>query len=153
MIADIHGNAELLGSARAFVSAPILAGYLTPFISFLSDGDAMFARLRENVVLSSFWSRNEEGVYVEVLDAPFLIGTGTLCQIGVHLVPDGGKTGGRFCQIVSGEFRGNRFPFKADEFQLGDDLPAAARKSRSSNNQSPKRRGQRHDRSAHQRSR
>jgi hypothetical protein len=116
MIANIHDDGE--PSFRSRQNRQVLPHYhgRDGFPDHYEDEDAMFRRLGRDITPSEIWIRNDRGLY-DVLENPsWSIMGGTLCQIGVHLVPHHGRWDGRFCQIVSGPHRGVRFAFKAEQF-------------------------------------
>ena len=115
MIANIHDGEPSLGPPRRG-SAPARSHAATGLFDSHADEDAMFRRLGRNISPSRIWIRNSRGLYGVAENPALSINAGTLCQIGVHLVPGSSQRGGRFCQIVSGPHRGLRFEFKAEDF-------------------------------------
>jgi hypothetical protein len=116
MIANIHDDGEPALRSRTRNSKLVRSLPAGDFLDFYGDEDAMFRRLGRNVTPSRIWVRNTREMYGMVENPVLSIQSGTLCQIGVHLVPDAAHRGGRFCQIVSGPHRGLRFEFKARDF-------------------------------------
>lgn len=129
MIATIDGDAERSVRARAPLFQRPRPETSEAFSNPSLDGDATFARLSRNIVPTSIWVRGASGGYRNVEESALSIGEGTLCQVGVHLVPEAAHTSGRFCQIVSGELRGIRFVFKAGDFQTAETPSKAGRLS------------------------
>ena len=121
MIANIHDDGEPSLGASPRHSTLTRSHRAEAFSDFYGDDDAMFRRLGRNVTASRVWIRSSRDLYDIAENPVLLIPAGTLCQIGVHLVPDASQRGGRFCQIVSGPHRGLRFEFKAEDFFHADD--------------------------------